>query len=99
MENPEGDDGVDMLEQRQQNPREDPQVTAEEAPMSPSSGGTLHLVLSGENCIDIFTQPCTSTFPSPQCASAYVGQPCFPATGWSCYKTRPGGTYDEYACY
>lgn len=59
--------------------------------------GTYHYVAT-ENCMDIFMQACTSTFPSPQCPNNPEGQQCIIEFG-SCYDVIVGGWFSEYACY
>ena len=62
--------------------------------------GTYHYVAT-ENCMDIWMQACTSSFPQPQCPDNPGGQQCIVEFG-SCYISHPnggGGSYDEYACY
>lgn len=93
MEPSVGTESTDM-------PAQERPSKTEDVPAPSLTGGTLHLIAT-ENCFDIFMRPCTSTFPSPQCAPGpYDGKPCSPATGWSCFQTLPGGvSYNEYSCY
>lgn len=49
-------------------------------------------------CQENFGQPCTSTFPAPQCsASVTLGKPCR-ALAPECYRTIDDRMFEVYAC-
>lgn len=51
------------------------------------------IVLSRENCIDVYGRACTATLPPNQCAaSVVVGGACSP-TGATCNKRNPANTF------
>ncbi len=88
---PEGSEGED-------GPVQDPQARNEEASGAALTGGTMHI---GETlkCLNEFGRICTSTFPAPQCPpGTYDGQPCYPATGWTCYRSE-GLRFSQFWCY
>jgi len=60
--------------------------------------GTWHWMYR-ENCMDIWEQACTPSFPSPQCGSSNPeGTAC--VIGWGpCYRSFGGGQFDDYNCY
>lgn len=71
--------------------------TAQEADdVQLSAAGTFHFN-GRENCIDLFTRTCSTTFPLNQCPGAQPGLSCAPAP-FSCWKVINASTVDIYDC-
>lgn len=58
-----------------------------------TTAASTWIVLSRENCVDVYGRACTATLPPNQCAaSVVVGGACSP-TGATCNKRNPANTF------